>query len=139
MKKLITLFLLVFIAGTVTAEAQQRQERQRQGQKLTKEERVDALTTRLYVALELNDSQMKETKKILLAHMTEMEELRSESEGRPDLELIGKSMNERDAELKKLYTEDQYAKYEDMKDKLYQRRKGKRNAERGRRGQRGRG
>ncbi len=133
MKQLITLFLFIFVAGSLNTYAQQRSQRGQKGPNLSKEERVDAVTTRLYVALELNDEQMKATKKAILTHMTEVETIRDEAEGRPDLEKIGKSMNDMDARFEEIFNKDQYIKYSKMKDKIFNRRQGRMNSRDGRR------
>ncbi len=135
MKTLIALFSLVLLAGTIELQAQQNQ-RQGNGPRLSIDERVDRVTTRLYVSLELNDEQMKQVKTALKTHMEEVEKLREEADGRPDLELVGKSINKRDAEFKKIFTEQQYTKYEEMKDDIFKRRMMRKE---GRKGQQGKG
>jgi hypothetical protein len=133
MKTLIALFSLMLLATSADIQAQQGQ-RKGQGPKLSIDERVDRVTTRLYVALELNDEQMKQTKAVMRTHMEEVEKLREEADGRPDLELVGKSMNKRDAEFKKIFTEQQFAKYEQMKDDIYNRRMMRKEQRKGKRG-----
>ena len=117
MKKLIALFLLLFIVGTTISEAQRRQ----RGPRLTKEERVDRTTTRLYVALELNDSQMKAVKTALKTHADDVEKLVLDSEERPSREDIKKLGETRDESIKGILNETQSQKYDRMQERLQQR------------------
>lgn len=132
MKKLIALFLLLFIVGTTLTEAQRRQ----RGPRLTQEERVDRLTTHLYVALELDDAQMKSVKSSLNTHFSDVKKLVLESEERPNREEFKKLGDTRDEAIKGVLNEEQAQKYDRMQERLQQRtRMARRNFnQRGRRG-----
>jgi hypothetical protein len=92
------------------------QQRERNGRRLTLEERVKAQTDRMKKDYELTDAQYDSVKKINLKYAKKAEEtMRGNRDNREqNREILRKNQEEKSKELKAILTETQYKKYEEQ-------------------------
>lgn len=121
MKRISPLFTLIILIGTIQSAFAQPQFADR-GPRFTIEERVDRMTTRLYVSLELTDSQMKSTKSILTSFFEQIRAKRHNTGDCISRDEFKTLAEQRDNELKEIFSETQYEKYEAIKQNFKQKR-----------------
>ena len=129
MKKL---FLALLLLVGITTWAQGKRERRPEGDRLTKEEKVDIQVKRMTKDLDLNEKQAKEVRTLVTKEVEKREAKRAEmtEEKKAKREAMKTEMKEaqaaHSAEMKKILTPEQFAKWEKMreerKDKLKERR-----------------
>jgi len=123
MRKLAFL-LVVVLVGTTMAMAQNRGG-QRQ---FNPEEMAKRQTAQFKTDLELNDTQAEKMEKALLKSYKDMSTLRQEMNGEEDRSKMGEKMREwrenQQKEMKKILTEDQFAKYEKLMEERRTNRRG---------------
>lgn len=128
MKKL---FLALLLLVGFTTWAQGKRERRPEGDRLTKEEKVDLQVKRMTKDLDLNEKQAKEVRVLVTKEVEKREAKRAEmtEEKKAKREAMKTEMKEaqaaHSAEMKKILTPEQFAKWEklreDRKDKLKER------------------
>lgn len=128
MKKL---FLALLLLVGITTWAQGKRERRPEGDRLTKEEKVDLQVKRMTKDLDLNEKQAKEVRTLVTKEVEKREAKRAEmtEEKKAKREAMKAEMKEaqaaHSAEMKKILTPEQYAKWgklrEERKDKLKER------------------
>lgn len=128
MKKL---FLALLLLVGITTWAQGKRERRPEGDRLTKEEKVDLQVKRMTKDLDLNEKQAKEVRILVTKEVEKREAKRAEmtEEKKAKREAMKTEMKEaqaaHSAEMKKILTPEQFAKWEklreDRKDKLKER------------------
>jgi len=95
-----------------------------QMQRMSVEDRVKATMERLS-SLKLNADQQKKTSDVFTNFYTNqqktMQEMREKGE-RPDRSVFMKAMEDRDAELQKIFTEDQFKQFKDQEASMRQNR-----------------
>ena len=106
--RILTLALALFL-GTAVGMAQESR-----GERPDPSKRIEQMVT----DLGLNETQAKEFKAV----MEEMRPNRDASGERPSREEMEKKRNEADAKLKKILTDEQYKKYQNMRPQRGQRR-----------------
>ncbi|WP_303922628.1 hypothetical protein [Draconibacterium sediminis] len=123
MRKLAFL-LVVVLVGTTMAMAQNRGG-QRQ---FNPEEMAKRQTAQFKTDLELNDTQAEKMEKVLLKSYKDMSTLRQEMNGEEDRSKMDEKMREwrenQQKEMKKILTEDQFAKYEKLMEERRANRRG---------------
>jgi Spy/CpxP family protein refolding chaperone len=124
MKRLAFLLVAVLI-GTTVAMAQNRGG-QRQ---FDPEEMAKRQTEQFKTELELNDTQAEKMEKVLLKSYNEMTALRQEMTGEEDRTKMREKMTEwranQQKELKKILTDEQFAKYEKLMEERRANRRGR--------------
>jgi len=124
MKRLAFLLVAVLI-GTTVAMAQNRGG-QRQ---FDPEEMAKRQTEQFKTELELNDTQAEKMEKVLLNSYNEMTALRQEMTGEEDRTKMREKMTEwranQQKELKKILTDEQFAKYEKLMEERRANRRGR--------------
>ncbi|WP_321995921.1 hypothetical protein [Draconibacterium orientale] len=124
MKRLAFLLVAVLI-GTTVAMAQNRGG-QRQ---FDPEEMAKRQTEQFKTELELNDTQAENMEKVLLKSYNEMTTLRQEMTGEEDRTKMREKMTEwranQQKELKKILTDEQFAKYEKLMEERRANRRGR--------------
>ncbi|AHW62284.1 hypothetical protein SAMN05444285_11663 [Draconibacterium orientale] len=124
MKRLAFLLVAVLI-GTTVAMAQNRGG-QRQ---FDPEEMAKRQTEQFKTELELNDTQAEKMEKVLLKSYNEMTTLRQEMTGEEDRTKMREKMTEwranQQKELKKILTDEQFAKYEKLMEERRANRRGR--------------
>ncbi|WP_320112737.1 hypothetical protein [Draconibacterium orientale] len=124
MKRLAFLLVAVLI-GTTVAMAQNRGG-QRQ---FDPEEMAKRQTAQFKTELELNDTQAEKMEKVLLKSYNEMTTLRQEMTGEEDRTKMREKMTEwranQQKELKKILTDEQFAKYEKLMEERRANRRGR--------------
>ena len=124
MKRLAFLLVAVLI-GTTVAMAQNRGG-QRQ---FDPEEMAKRQTEQFKTELELNDTQTEKMEKVLLKSYNEMTTLRQEMTGEEDRTKMREKMTEwranQQKELKKILTDEQFAKYEKLMEERRANRRGR--------------
>ncbi|MBN2636668.1 MAG: hypothetical protein JXR61_10395 [Prolixibacteraceae bacterium] len=124
MKRLAFLLVAVLI-GTTVAMAQNRGG-QRQ---FDPEEMAKRQTEEFKTELELNDTQAEKMEKVLLKSYNEMTTLRQEMTGEEDRTKMREKMTEwranQQKELKKILTDEQFAKYEKLMEERRANRRGR--------------
>lgn len=111
MKNKITLLLGLMFAGMFTVQAQQ------QGfQRMTVEERVKAIMTRITDSLSLTKDQVPTTSAVFTDYYTAQNKLREglEPGTRPDRAQMDKLTADRDEKLKKVFTEAQFKQFKEV-------------------------
>ncbi|MDR0558624.1 MAG: hypothetical protein LBG92_00480 [Prevotellaceae bacterium] len=114
--KIKVLFLISAFLLSGMVYAQNRPNRQGQGQRMSTEERAKAQADRLKKELDLTTVQYDSVTAIQLRQAKKMEALRNQSSGNNgDMRSVfQKNQEELNKEYKKLFTADQYKKYEEM-------------------------
>lgn len=107
MKKQILSLVVVLLIGTTVCIAQNRP--QGQQRKVDREKRMEKIIT----DLGLNEKQAKDFK----AALEEMRPVKQKSGERPSREEMQKKRTEVEAKIKKILTDEQYKKYQDMRKK----------------------
>ena len=107
MKKQILSLVVVLLIGTTVCIAQNRP--QGQQRKVDREKRMEKIIT----DLGLNEKQAKDFK----AALEEMRPAKQQSGERPSREEMQKKRTEVEAKIKKILTDEQYKKYQDMRKK----------------------
>lgn len=128
MKKL---FLALLLLIGLTTWAQEKRERRPEGDRLTKEEKVDLQVKRMTKDLDLNEKQAKEVRALVTKEVEKREAKKAEmsEEKKAKREAMKAKMKEaqaaHSAEMKKILTPEQFAKWEKLreerKDKLKER------------------
>ncbi|WP_297093776.1 hypothetical protein [uncultured Draconibacterium sp.] len=123
--KRLAFLLVVVLVGTTMAMAQNRGG-QRQ---FDPEEMAKRQTEQFKTDLELNDTQAEKMEKVLLASYKEMGTMRQEMSGEEDRTKMREKMTamreDQQKEIKKILTEEQFAKYEKlMEERRANRRRG---------------
>lgn len=115
MKSKITMLLVFVFLAAYSVSAQM--------QRMSVEDRVKATMERLS-SLKLNADQQKKTSDVFTAYYTNqqktMQEMREKGE-RPDRSVFEKAMQDRDAQLQKIFTEDQFKQFKDQEASMRQR------------------
>ncbi|HNP32214.1 MAG TPA: hypothetical protein PKN96_02850 [Flavobacterium sp.] len=115
MKKVIVAALLVV---GITAFAQEKKERKFDGDKLTKEEKVDLQVKRMTKDLNLNEEQTKQVQALVAKEVDKREAKRAEMQQKKAQEKdkmraeMEANQSAFSAEVKKILTPEQYAKWE---------------------------
>lgn len=107
MKKQILSLVVALLIGTTVCIAQSRP--QGQQRKVDREKRIEKIIT----DLGLNEKQAKDFK----AALEEMRPTKQKSGERPSREEMQKKRTEVEAKIKKILTDEQYKKYQDMRKK----------------------
>lgn len=114
MKSKITMLLAFVFLAAYSVSAQM--------QRMSVEDRVKATMERLS-PLKLNADQQKKTSDLLTTFYTNqqktMQEMRDKGE-RPDRSVFQKAMEDRDAQLQKIFTEDQFKQFKDQEASMRQ-------------------
>ena len=140
MRKVI--FALALFIG-VTATAQEKKERRGDGEKLSKEERIDRQVKKMTTDLSLNEKQAKEVRAIVTKEVEKREAKRAEAketeakrreEMKAKMEEMKKEQAAVDAEMKKVLTDEQYAKWQKQREERKDNFKEKMAERRGKRG-----
>ncbi|WP_396194551.1 hypothetical protein [Flavobacterium sp.] len=124
MKKL---FLALLLLVGMTTWAQGKRERRPEGDRLTKEEKVDIQVKRMTKDLDLNEKQIKEIRALVTSEVEKREAKRAQmaEEKKAKREAMKAKLKEEQtahsAEMKKILSQEQFAKWE----KLREERKGK--------------
>ncbi|WKN29617.1 hypothetical protein PZB74_11640 [Porifericola rhodea] len=85
-------------------------------QRATPEERADKMSARLTEKLELDESQSKEVKQIILSNMEASREKMQQVSSREErMEIMKESDAKMDEELKLVFSEEQYQQYQTVK------------------------
>jgi len=121
MKRISSLLTLIILIGTIQSSLAQPQFADR-GPRFSAEERVDRITTRLYVSLELTDSQMKSTKSILTSFFEQIRGIRHNPGDCISRDEFKALAQQRDSELKEVFSDAQFKKYVAMKQNFKQKR-----------------
>jgi len=121
MKRISSLLTLIILTGTIQSTLAQPQFADRRP-RFTTEERVDRITTRLYVSLELTDSQMKSTKSILTSFFDQIGAIRHNPGDCISKDEFKTLADQRDSALKEVFSEAQFKKYIAMKRNVKQKR-----------------
>jgi hypothetical protein len=142
--KLVLLFLMCLFSGVIYAqdevqnkeqERQNREQERQERQRLATERRVNMQSERMKRDFDLTDVQYDSVKKINLKYAQKTDEALKNSRG--DFEkrrkILQKNQDEQSRELKTVFTESQYKKYEEQ---LKVRRERNENREQGAPGQR---
>jgi periplasmic protein CpxP/Spy len=131
--KLKVLFTSLLIAFAVIASYAQPPQGGGQGRRMDPEKMAKSQTDRMVEDLKLNDKQTTEVQAINLKYSKKMGEIFQAGAGQGDREANRKKMDEmniqKNAELKKVFTAEQYKKYEEL-EKQRQEERGKRTGER---------
>lgn len=115
-------FLALFLFISLTALAQEKKERRPQGDKLTKEQKVDFQVKRMTKDLNLDEKQAKEVRAIVTKEVEKREAKRAEvkeQQAKKKEEMKAKMKEEQAAvaaEMKKVLTAEQYAKWEKLRE-----------------------
>jgi len=110
MKAKITMFIALFFAITISANAQQGMPRR------TVAERVKLVMDKLTTPLSLDTAEQSKTATVFTDFYTAQDKMRADaraSGNRPDRTEFVKMMNDRDDKLKTIFTDDQYKKFKD--------------------------
>ncbi|HSQ45043.1 MAG TPA: hypothetical protein VLM16_08610 [Ginsengibacter sp.] len=110
MKAKITMFIALFFAITISANAQQGMPRR------TVEERVKMVMDKLTTPLSLDTAEQSKTAAVFTDFYTAQDKMRADaraSGNRPDRSEFVKMMNDRDDKLKTIFTDEQYKKFKD--------------------------
>jgi periplasmic protein CpxP/Spy len=117
-KKIITtlVFCVLFTGLLYSQDGPPRDGPPRDGKKPSAEEMVKMEMKMMKQELDLTETQVSFVKKILEDAYKKMED--SFSSGKKDRDEMEKITKEKDDNLKRVLTEDQWTKYEDIKDKM---------------------
>lgn len=107
------LFLALLLFVGITAMAQEKKERRPEGEKLTKEQKVDLQVKKMTQELSLNEKQIKEVRTIVTQQVEKREAKRAEMEVKK-AEMKAKKAEKR-AEMKTKMAEEQAAVTSEMK------------------------
>ena len=107
------LFLALLLFVGITAMAQEKKERRPEGEKLTKEQKVDLQVKKMTQELSLNEKQIKEVRTIVTQQVEKREAKRAEMEAKK-AEMKAKKAEKR-AEIKTKMAEEQAAVTSEMK------------------------
>ncbi|WP_295336734.1 hypothetical protein [Flavobacterium sp.] len=119
MKKL---FLALLLLVGVATWAQGKRERKQDGERLTKEERVDLQVKRMTKDLDLTEKQAKEFRALATKQVEKRDAKRAQvqEERKAKMEALKAQMQEEQAahtaEMKKILTPEQFAKWEKLRD-----------------------
>lgn len=118
MKRIFTL-LPLFLLLVIGASAQQRQTAETQ----TAQERAHTTALRLQKALSLTNVQTEQTEAVVLSRLQAIEKVRGDVNLTPEAKeaAIQKIRDEKEAELQKIFTAEQYTRYKELKDERDQR------------------
>ena len=108
MKTKITMLVALIFAATVSTRAQQGMQRR------TVEERVKSAMNKILDPLKLDQAQQDKTKDIFTEYYTSQDKIREDARAsgtRPDRSVREKLANDRDDQLKSIFTDDQFQKF----------------------------
>jgi hypothetical protein len=119
MKKL---FLALLWLVSITTWAQEKRERRTEGERLTKEEKIDIQVKRMTKDLDLNEKQVKDVRALVTAEANKREAKKAQlkAEKKAKREALQSEMKEaqatHSAEMKKILSPEQYAKWEKLRE-----------------------
>ncbi|MGL5890577.1 MAG: hypothetical protein ACRC3B_11865 [Bacteroidia bacterium] len=118
MKRILAI-LPVFLLLVISASAQRPQNAETQ----TPQERAHASALRMQKLLTLSDEQTVQTEAVLLSRIEAVDKVKADAALSPEAKeaAIQKIRNEKDAELQKIFTAEQFTRYKKLKDERAQR------------------
>lgn len=118
MKRILAL-LPVFLLLFISAQAQRLQTTETQ----TPQERAHSSAMRMKKVLELNDAQTTQVEAVILSRIQAIDRINADASLTPEAKeaAIQKVRTDKDAELQKILTPQQYTRYQEMKNEREQR------------------
>lgn len=118
MKRILAL-LPVFLLLFISAQAQRPQTTETQ----TPQERAHSSAMRMKKVLELNDAQTTQVEAVILSRIQAIDRINADASLTPEAKeaAIQKVRTDKDAELQKILTPQQYTRYQEMKNEREQR------------------
>jgi periplasmic protein CpxP/Spy len=120
MKRILAI-LPVFLLLTIGVSAQQSQSAETQ----TPQERAHTSALRMKKLLSLNDQQTVQTEAVILSRIEAVDKVKADATLTPEAKevAIQKIRDEKDTELQKIFTAEQFTRYKELKDERVQRSK----------------